>query len=780
MDLSPGLMLAYQTSANEAAYGQHKFIKKEHIFIGLCKVADLLRPEIMQQADIGLDMEIARQELEKLEGFFISFKIDKKHLRRRLRAIVGKGDYKHTEESIHRSDDCKRYFVKADDLASSQKSISVDVFHMLAVILEKPGDLILKGLNEISVNIEELRKAVIKIIQERKSEQPHAGKEKTPFLDKYGVDITRLAREGKLETIVERRDETLQVIRTMTKETKNNPVLIGEPGVGKTAIVHGLALRIVKGNLTPLLQNKRIIELNMGQIIGGTKYRGEFEERINGIIKEVCSNTDIILFIDEIHTVVGAGAAGDSVLDASNMLKPALGRGDMHCIGATTITEYRKYIEKDPALERRFQTIIVKEPSSEETIEILTTIMESQKEVQIDHSAIRAAVDMSVKYMPDKHLPDKAKNVLEEACSRVKVPVLSMHVNNGAPVGVVTEEIIAEVISDLTGVPTERLTREEKDRFINMAEIIKGRVIGQDEAVDKIAKIVRLQRAGLKDPKRPVGVFLFLGPTGVGKTELVKAVAGFLFGSEDEIIRLDMSEYKEKHSVSKLIGAPPGYVGYDEEGQLTKKLRSKPYSVVLLDEIEKAHPEVFDLFLQVFDEGRLTDSKGRVIDTKNALFIMTSNVGTELFYKKDPIGFIDLLSNEGMALKNDVQSRIKETFRIEFLNRIDEIVFFKVLNREDLLKIAYKILDGLRMRLKEQGISLDVTEEAVEIICKEGYDSLNGARPLKRTIDHLITVPLSEKIIKGDIVHGDKVDVGVEDDRIAIMKTDIKSVLKDK
>ena len=452
-------------------------------------------------------------------------------------------------------------------------------------------------------------------------------------------------------------------------------------------------------------------------------------------------------------------------MDAADIMKPALGRGDITCIGATTIDEYRRHIEKDPALQRRFQPIMIKELCPEETIKILNKLYESGKEVYVEPSAIRRAVDLSVKYIHERRLPDKAIDILEEACSRVKVPRLSVYGSNdkAAISGmVVTPETVTEVVSEMTGIPLNKLTEIEKVRFVNMAETIKRRVIGQDDAVEKVAQAVKMQRAGLKGAGRPAGVFLFLGHTGVGKTELAKALAEFLFGSEDEIIRFDMSEFMEKHYVSKLIGAPPGYIGHDEEGQLTGRLRSKPFSVVLLDEIEKAHPEIFDIFLQLFDEGRLTDSRGRTIDAKNAIFIMTSNIGTESYYKGH-IGFIHPDSEEGRSIKEDIQSKLRQTFRAEFLNRIDDVIFFKPLNKDNIMLIARNMMDELRKRLEDKGIGLDIKEKVLELICKEGYDPVNGARPLRRTIERLIVKPLSEKLLTDEFIKEDLIIVEKED-----------------
>lgn len=781
---SPGLLITWKIAANEAAYAKHQYIEKEHMFIALCKVGDLLKPEILQQVKAGFDEETLKWELESLERLFAEFNIDRKILRRHLRAIFSQGNYQHTENVIHRSMDCKKYFEKAVELAHHNKSSEINVFHILIAILEAPQEHISKALSDFKVKIEDLRITATEKLKEELNrplqagikvdkEQPYQEKRvETPLLDKYGRDLTRLAREGRLGLVVERREEILQVIRTLVRKMKNNPVLIGEPGVGKTKIVEGLALRIAKGNLTPLLRNKRIIELNMGSLVAGTKYRGEFEERLEGIIAEASSNKDIILFIDEIHTLIGAGMAEGVAMDAADIMKPALGRGDITCIGATTIKEYRKHIEKDPALERRFQPIMVKEPSPDETIRILNKLYESIRDIHIESSAIRAAVDLSVKYIPNRRLPDKAIDVLEEACSRVKVPKLSVYGSEDKAAifrGVVTAEVVSKVVSDLTGIPADRLNEEEKQCFINMADVIKERVIGQDEAVEKVVQVVKMHRSGLKDNKRPVGVFLFLGPTGVGKTELAKALAEFLFGSEDEVIRFDMSEFMEKHTVSRLFGAPPGYIGHEEEGQLTGRLRSKPYSVVLLDEIEKAHPDIFNLFLQVFDEGRLTDSRGHTINAQNAIFIMTSNIGTE-FYYKEPIGFIHPNSKNGRTIKKDIQSKLRQIFKMEFLNRIDEIIFFNPLSQDDLYRISLNMFDKLRKIFKHKGIKLNIKDTALELICKEGHDPANGARPLERIIERLIAKPLSEKLLRDDFTEGDIIFIDVQDNQVVFRK----------
>ena len=781
LDLSPGLTFVWQIAAQEAAYAKHQFIEKEHLFIAFCKVSDLLKPVVLQEIEARVDIEVFKQELEQLEALFDKVSLYRKKLRRSLRAILGQGNFQREEKVFHRSEDCKRFFEKASKSALQRKSSETNLFHILIAILEDPGKQISKALSDCGIKIPDLktaaedlsRKVFAPVGAEGRIDRKRGGDEqitKNPFLDRYGRDLTKLAREGRLGPILERRDETLQVIRTLTKKTKNNPLLIGEPGVGKTAIVEGLALRVAKGNITPLLSNTRIIELNLGLLIAGTKYRGEFEERVNRIISEASSNPDIILFIDEIHSLVGAGRAEGAAMNAADIMKPALSRGEIVSIGATTISEYRKYIEKDSALERRFQPIIIKEPSPEESIKILDRLKESWKEIFIEPSALRAAVELSVKYVPARRLPDKARDILEEACTRVKVPQLSVYGDEAKrSSGVVTAEAVAQVVSELTGIPIARLTEEGKVRFLKMAEIIKKRVIGQDDAVEKVTQVVKIQMVGLKDNRRPVGVFLFLGPTGVGKTELAKALAEFLFGSEDEIIRLDMSEYKEKHMVSRLIGAPPGYIGHDEEGQLTGRLLSKPYAIVLLDEIEKAHPEAFDLFLQLFDEGRLTDSKSRTVDARNAIFIMTSNMGSE-FYNKGPLGFVHPENENGRTIKEDIFSNLSKTFRIEFLNRIDEIIFFNPLSQNSLNVIALNLLDELREKLENKGIHFDIEDRVLELIIKEGYDPAMGARPLKRAIERLIVQPLSEKLLTNEFTGEDLITVDADEDKIVFKK----------
>lgn len=740
------LALAKQESENL----EHFYLGVEHIFIALTKVENGVTQAVLQQ--LGLDP---------------------KQVRDAIRAFSGTGDGHRYWQDVRFTPRCEAVLKLAGEEANRRGKALVEEKDLLLAILKEGENIPVRVLQKLTISIPGL----IGAAEEEKvpvaaKRIPYASD--TQLLDKFGRDITRLAKEGKIDPVIGRSNEILQLVRTLTRKTKSNPLLIGEAGVGKTAIVEGLALRIAQGKLTESLRDKRVIELSLASVVAGTKYRGEFEERIVGIINESKQHPEVILFLDEIHMLVGAGAA-EGGMDASNILKPALARGEIRCIGATTMTEYRKHIEKDPAFERRFQQIMVNEPSIEDTLQILMQLRERYEQhhqVKIADSAIEAAVRLSVKYVPDRRLPDKALDALDEACTGVKVPILSMYGEKEAQIvggGEVTAENVAEVISKWTGIPMRELTAEERERLLHMADIIRKRVVGQDEAVDKVAEAVKMARAGLKAPRHPAGVFLFLGPTGVGKTELARATAEFLFGSENEMIRLDMSEFMEKHSVSKLIGAPPGYVGYEEEGQLTGKLRRKPYSVVLLDEIEKAHPDIFDLFLQVFDDGRLTDAKGRTVDARNAIFIMTSNIGTEL-YKRRAIGFRGFAGKEGDEIRQEVMTQLTKSFRPEFLNRLDEVILFRPLEASDLSQIAYNLLADLRKRLEEKGVLFDVEQEALELICREGYDPMNGARPLARTIERLIAKPLSEKIIAGEFGLGDKVVVATREGRILFTK----------
>jgi ATP-dependent Clp protease ATP-binding subunit ClpC len=748
-NLSPEAKQILALAKQESENLQHFYLGVEHIFIALTEVENGVTQGVLQESDF-----------------------DSGGVRDAIQRFVGTGDGHRYWEGMRVTPRCEVVLKLASEEASKRGKALIEEKDLLLAILKEGDSIPVRVLQKMGVSVP----GIIRAAEEEKvpvavKKIPYASN--TRLLDRYGRDITRLAKEGKLDPVIGRSSEILQLVRTLARKTKNNPMLIGEAGVGKTAIVEGLALRIVQGKLTESLRDKRVIELSMASIVAGTKYRGEFEERLVGIINECKKHPEVIVFLDEIHTLVAAGAA-EGGMDASNILKPALGRGEIKCIGATTITEYRKHIEKDPALERRFQPIMVQEPSPEDTLEILRRLKERYEkhhDLKIAESALEAAVKLSVKFVPDRRLPDKALDALDEACTGVKVPILSMYGEKEAQIahaGEVTAEDVAKVISKWTGIPVGQLTIEERERLLQMAEIIKKRVIGQDEAVKRLAEVVKMARAGLKDPRHPTGVFLFLGPTGVGKTELARATAEFLFGTENEMTRLDMSEFMEKHSISKLIGAPPGYVGYEEEGQLTGRLRRKPYSVVLLDEIEKAHPEIFDLFLQVFEEGRLTDAKGRTVDAKNAIFIMTSNIGTEL-YRKEPIGFKRLADKE---VKEDVLAQLKKTFRPEFLNRLDEVILFRPLEPQDLSRIAYNLLASLRKRLEEKGIIFDVEEEALDLVCQGGYDPMNGARPLARTIQRLITKPLSEKIIAGEFVTGDKVLVTIRDGKIVFTKVE--------
>jgi len=748
-NLSPEAKQILALAKQESENLQHFYLGVEHIFIALTEVENGVTQGVLQGSDL-----------------------DSGGVRDAIRRFVGTGDGHRYWEGMRVTPRCEVVLKLASEEANKRKKAPTEEKDLLLAILKEGDSIPVRVLQKMGVSIP----GIIRAAEEEKvpvaaKKIPYASD--TRLLDRYGRDITLLAKEGKIDPVIGRSSEILQLVRTLTRKTKNNPMLIGEAGVGKTAIVEGLALRIAQGRLTESLRDKRVIELSMASIVAGTKYRGEFEERLVGIVNECKEHPEVILFLDEIHTLVAAGAA-EGGMDASNILKPALGRGEIKCIGATTITEYRKHIEKDPALERRFQPVMVSEPSVEDTIEILGRLRERYEEyhhVRIAESAVEAAVKLSVKFVPDRRLPDKALDALDEACTGVRVPILSMYGEKEAQIahaGEVTAEDVAKVISKWTGIPVGQLTIGERERLLQMAEIIKKRVIGQDEAVGRVAEVVKMARAGLKDPRHPTGVFLFLGPTGVGKTELARATAEFLFGSENEMIRLDMSEFMEKHSISKLIGAPPGYVGYEEEGQLTGRLRNKPYSVVLLDEIEKAHTEIFDLFLQVLDEGRLTDAKGRTVDAKNAIFIMTSNIGTEL-YRKEAIGFKRVADKE---VKKDVLAQLKKTFRPEFLNRLDEVILFRPLEPQDLSRIAYNLLASLRKKLEEKGIIFDVEKEALDLVCQEGYDPMNGARPLARTIERLITKPLSEKMISGEFVTGDKVLVTIRDGKIVFTKVE--------
>ena len=583
----------------------------------------------------------------------------------------------------------------------------------------------------------------IRIRAVQKEEQEEEPKQSP--LEEFGYDITQAAREGRLDPLVGRDDEIMRVIQILGRRKKNNPMLVGDPGVGKSAIVEGIALKIASGDIPPVLADKRLISLDLGSIVAGTKYRGDFEKRLKSIIHEVASNPDVILFIDEFHTIVGAGGASGS-LDAANMLKPALARGEIQCIGATTLDEFRKIVEKDGALDRRFQKIIVDHADIAQSISILGRLKENYEKyhnVTYSDGAIEACVRMSERYITDRCLPDKAIDIMDEAGSMVRL-------KNPKKTGEVTSEDVASVLSKMTGIPAGRIAENEGARLMKMNQKLKGRIIGQDEAIDKVVKAIQRNRAGIKDPRKPIGTFLFFGPTGVGKTQLAKSLAEYLFDSEENIVRLDMSEYMEKFNVSRLIGAPPGYVGFEEGGQLSERVRRKPYCVVLLDEIEKAHPDIFNLLLQVMDEGRLTDSNGRTVSFRNTIVIMTSNVGSrELEEYGNGMGFSTSVRNVKGNRQAVLEKAVKKAFPPEFINRVDEQVFFSSLTKEDIASIIDIELKGLKKRVKEAGYEVNITAAAKRFVADAGYDPSYGARPLKRAIQKYIEDPVSEHIIAG-------------------------------
>ena len=712
--------------------------------------------------------------------------------------------------------------------ADKFKSEYIETEHILLGILQQGENLAVNILKEAGIDDKSIVELIIDTVgldsvttnKENKPNYPTRTQTSSKILDKYGKNLTLVASQNKIDPVIGREKEIERAIQILSRRTKNNPVFIGDPGVGKTSVAEGLAANIASGNVPDNLVGKVLYTLDMGSMLAGAKYRGEFEERIKQVVDEVVKNGNIILFIDELHTIIGAGSTGESTIDASNILKPVLSRGDIQIIGATTIDEYRKHIEKDSALERRFQPVLITEPTKEETIKILEGLREkyeSHHNVKITDEAIVAAVDLSIRYITDRFLPDKAIDLIDESASRVRLReinsqksilnsekyILSKEINDElnrdigknldldistkssqgivnieipkkSYIGIVDKEIIAEVVELWTGVPVNKIVEEEAERLLNLEEILHGRVVGQDQAVKSISRAIRRSRAGLKDPKRPIGSFLFLGPTGVGKTELCKALAEVQFGDENQIIRIDMSEYMEKHAVSKLIGSPPGYVGYNEGGQLTEKVRRNPYSVVLFDEIEKAHDDVFNILLQILDDGRLTDSKGRMVDFKNTILIMTSNVGATKINKKNHqvLGFgtnkdkEEEIKDQYDKMKESIMGELKQKFKPEFLNRIDDIIVFHPLEEYHIYEIVKLMTREVIERLKSLNIDLKMSEEAVKLIAQEGMDLEYGARPLKRAIQKELEDTLSEAILKGDIKKGSSVVAEIEDNKI--------------
>ena len=709
--------------------------------------------------------------------------------------------------------------------ADKFKSEYIDTEYILLGILQQGEGIAVDILKEAGIEDRYIVELIIDIVgldsittnQESKSNYPSEIQASSKLLEKYGKNLTLIASQNKIDPVIGREKEIERAIQILSRRTKNNPVFIGDPGVGKTSVAEGLAINISSGNVPDNLIGKVLYTLDMGSMLAGAKYRGEFEERMKQVIEEVAKNGNIILFIDELHTIIGAGSTGESTIDASNILKPALSRGDIQIIGATTIDEYRKHIEKDSALERRFQPVLITEPTKEETIEILKGLREKYEghhNVKITDEAIVAAVDLAIRYITDRFLPDKAIDLIDESASRVRLREnslqknsistdkctldketdyklnediiedeilgISIKLSDNIPnienhkksyVGIVDKEIIAEVVELWTGVPVNQIVKEEAYKLLNLEEILHGRIVGQNQAVMSISKAIRRSRAGLKDPKRPIGSFLFLGPTGVGKTELCKALAEVQFGDENQIIRIDMSEYMEKHAVSKLIGSPPGYVGYNEGGQLTEKVRRNPYSVVLFDEIEKAHGDVFNILLQILDDGRLTDSKGRMIDFKNTILIMTSNIGATKINKNKVLGFEtnkdkEDTRNQYDKMKESIMGELKQKFKPEFLNRIDDIIVFHPLEEYHIYEIVKLMTRDVIQRLKSLDIDLKISEEAVKLIAKKGLDLEYGARPLKRAIQRELEDTLSEAILKGDIKKGNSVIAEIDNNKI--------------
>jgi ATP-dependent Clp protease ATP-binding subunit ClpC len=787
----------------EAQRFNHSYIGTEHILLGLVREEEGIAAKVL--TGMGVSLPRIRQAVEY---------------------IIGAGE-RPSVSSSGLTSRAKKIIELAIDEARQMGHSYIGTEHLLLGILREGEGIAARVLQNLDVSQERVRAEISRVLSSSSQKAKPGRPSRTPTLDQVSRDLTQAAREGKLDPVIGRDKEIERVVQILSRRTKNNPALIGEPGVGKTAIVEGLAHRIVAGDVPATLEDKRIVALDMASVVAGTKYRGEFEERLKKILDEIKTAGGCILFIDEFHTLVGAGAA-EGAVDAANILKPPLARGELQCIGATTLDDYRKYVERDAALERRFQPVLVEEPSTDDALEILRGIKnryEEHHQLEITDEALKTAVSMASRYIPDRYLPDKAIDIIDEAASRVRIrygtrpssikklkqieeryrkdkeaALANQQYDDAAELrqqelqvgeqirteeaewlssadqrtASVTEEDVAEVVSMWTSIPLVQLANDETQRLLNMEDVLHERIIGQEEAITTISKAVRRARAGIKDPRRPIGNFLFLGPTGVGKTELAKALAEFMFGNEDSLIRIDMSEFMEKFAVSRLVGAPPGYVGFDEGGQLTEAVRRKSYACILLDEVEKAHPDVFNILLQIFDDGHLTDAKGRRVDFRNSIIIMTSNIGAELIRKGSQIGFSSQ-SDDAKAQQQNYESmkekllgEVKKSFKPEFFNRLDGVIVFHPLSQEQILQIVDLVVKNVTNQLAEKGIGIEISREAKNFLGKKGYDEVYGARPLKRVIQDLVEDPVSEGLLRGTYTSGDTIKVDLEEDRIVI------------
>ena len=744
MNYSAAAQISWQIAAWETSFASLQFIEKEMLAIGILSLEKIAAGKPQDLNIDPLEWQWIKIESAMLQEAFVSFGLSVTSLRRALRQAAGAGHYRHKQNIFHRSEACKQCFQQAEALVGDGKELKS--LHLMVAILSDPGEKIGLLLKNTGIIADDLKLRLIELagrpIEVPAGELPESDKKRKSYLERFGRNLTKDARDGKLYPFVGREKELSQLIRTLARSTKNNPVLVGEPGVGKTAIVEALATQVAEGKAPDFLADKKIIELNMGVLVAGSIYRGEFEQRLTRIIEETKADSKIILFIDEIHALIGAGQAGGS-LDAANILKPALARGELKCIGASTLTDYRKHIEKDAALERRFDMIVVEEPGRSECIEMLQGVrhkLEAFHGVQITQGAMESAVDLSQRFDNDHRLPDKAIDLLDRASARARVAAMKTDSGQEASPNIITEIAVAEVLADVKGIPIEvtsgHIAGNFRNHLIKIGDNLNKHILGQNEAIQRVQERLVIAYSGISEKRGPLAVFLILGPSGVGKTELAKQLALALFGSENSLIRLDMSEYKEEHSVSKLIGSPPGYIGYDEGGQLTGKLRTRPYSILLLDEVEKAHPRVFDLFLQVFDEGHLTDAKGRRIDASNCIVIMTSNIKIS---KAQKLGF----GVQGKNEQSDQIPALKRFFRPELLNRIDEQIVFRHLDKNDMITIVSQKLAALQLRFTERyKVNLNIADEVkFFIVDKESY-SEKGVRGLYRTIERLIEAPL--------------------------------------